>query len=72
MAEPSPCPRCGQPPHIEDHHIGLQSGPYTVYCPRCYDGAPDAGPQQIGSGFDLAKAIEGWDNEVVWYEDSRD
>jgi hypothetical protein len=33
-------------------------GNYDVFCSDCYDGAPDAGPQAIGTGIDKQDALE--------------
>lgn len=57
--EPKNCPSCGKAPCV-DKDYG-----WTVCCRGCYDGAPDAGRQQIG--VDIASrdaAVASWNEQV--------
>lgn len=55
---PVDCPVCGDRPDVQ---LGYA---YSVACANCYDGAPDAGPQLIGSAMRREDAIVAW-NEAV-------
>ena len=54
----SNCPRCGSVPE-EDHSYTI-----AVYCPDCYDGAPDAGPQLLAFGFQWQDVVDDWNDQA--------
>lgn len=54
------CPSCGQRPSVDRDPYGV-----TIVCWTCYDGAPDAGPQCLGWGRSLSKAVEAWNHEAL-------
>lgn len=51
--------RCGGHASIDDQFYG-----FVITCNRCYDGAPDAGPQMIVSGTCEPDAIDAWNDAV--------
>lgn len=57
--EPKDCPVCGEP--VTPHKLYI----WHVSCGRCYDGAPDAGPQLFGFAPTPAGAIGSWNAEVA-------
>lgn len=57
------CPRCGAIPRV-----GGFPSYYNVVCDDCYDGAPDAGPVEIGSGIGRDAAISDWNDQVDDFE----
>lgn len=54
------CPTCGDLPTARRTILG-----WFVICDRCYDGAPDGGPQWYGASFISEEAaVEHW-NETI-------
>ena len=53
------CPICEKAPTV-------RGGAYKlVCCDECYDGAPDSGPQMLGtSSRSLDEAVKDWNNQV--------
>ena len=43
----------------------MYDGSWLIYCPECYDGAPDAGPQMLASGATLTEATLEWNEKVL-------
>lgn len=65
MTKPKQCPVCKSEPSVDPGYYRY----WYVTCDNCYDGAPDAGVQLLGSSHKSKDdAIERWNEQVEDYE----
>lgn len=59
MSDVMQCP-CGGTPQVTDIALGGIGGPYSIHCPRCYDGG-----ERCSTGDDMDECVWWWNDMVM-------